>query len=196
MTPFPLSADPAASQPTAAEATLSPLLAQPLWLECRVKVVIDPEQYLLDNGSLARRASSCLLQAQGGDRVLASVLADGSVHVLHILERSAAAAVLSVGGSEQLSIRQPEVHIDCQRRLALRSLGDAELTAATGTLSLQGRNLFACAVDSLVQQSGHWLARMGHALIEASELLRLHGQQTLLTAEQDVKIDGDRISMG
>jgi len=86
--------------------------------------------------------------------------------------------------------------LNSERRLALRSLGDVELTAATGTVALQGRNIFATAADSLVQQSGHWIARMGHALLEAGELLRLHGKQALLTADKDIKVDAERISMG
>lgn len=169
----------------------------PRWLDARVKVVVDHERYLLDSGCLARRASSCLLKVHGGDRVMAVVLADDSAHIVHILERNPAnSAVLSLADSEQLSIHQHELVIDCQQRLALRSLGDTEITAATGTLSLQGRNVFTAATDSLIQHSGHWIARMGHALVEAGELLRMHGKQTLLTAEHDVKIDAERISMG
>jgi hypothetical protein len=173
------------------------MAAAPRWAEARVKVLLDAERYLLDSGQLARRAPSCLLQAQAGDRVATLTLADDSVFIVHILERSAtASALLSVAECRSVALHQEEIVLSSQRRLALRSLGDTEITAATGTLALQGRNIFATAADSLVQQSGQWIARMGHALLEASDLLRLHGKQTLLTADKDVKIDAERISMG
>ncbi|HZX30955.1 MAG TPA: DUF3540 domain-containing protein [Rhodocyclaceae bacterium] len=166
------------------------------WTDAAVKVLLGEDRYLLDNGRLARRAPSCLLQPQAGDRVMALAVGD-ETHIVHILVRSReATAQLSVSGADTVALRQDEIQLDARRRLRLRSLGDTEVTAATGTLSLQGRNLFAHAVDSLVQQSSHWIARMGHALIEASELLRAHGRQALVTADQDIKIDAERISMG
>lgn len=168
----------------------------PAWSAASVKVLLGDDRYLLDNGRLALRAPSCLLQPQIGDRVMVLALGDEG-HIVHILARSKdSPAQLSVSRASSLVMRQDEILLDCRRRLRLRSLGDTEVTAATGTLSLQGRNLFAHALDSLVQQSSHWVARMGHALIEASELLRAHGRQTLVTADQDIKIDAERISMG
>ncbi len=167
-----------------------------LWAAAGVKVLLGEDRYLLDNGRLAQRAPSCLLQPQAGDRVMALALGDDT-HIVHVLQRSRdGTAQLSVSRAGSVALRQDEILLDCRRRLRLRSLGDTEITAATGTLSLQGRNLFANAVDCMVQQSGHWIARMGHALIEASELLRAHGRQALVTADQDIKIDAERISMG
>jgi len=168
----------------------------PLWAAAWVKVLLGEDRYLLDNGRLARRAPSCLLQPQAGDQVMALGLGDDT-HIVHVLQRSRdGTAQLSVSRASSVALRQDEILLDCRRRLRLRSLGDAEVTAATGTLSLQGRNIFAHGVDSLVQQSSHWIARMGHALLEASELLRLHSRQALVTAERDMKIDAERISMG
>ncbi|MGE5491912.1 MAG: DUF3540 domain-containing protein [Actinomycetota bacterium] len=182
--------------PSAEEATADTPPRAIHWTDASVKVLLGEDRYVLDNGRFARRAPSCLLQPQAGDRVMALAVGD-ETHIVHILVRSReATAQLSVSGADTVALRQDEIQLDARRRLRLRSLGDTEVTAATGTLSLQGRNLFAHAVDSLVQQSSHWIARMGHALIEASELLRAHGRQALVTADQDIKIDAERISMG
>jgi len=167
-----------------------------LWTEASVKVLLGDDRYLLDNGRLTQRAASCLLQPQVGDRVMVLSLNE-EAHIVHILARNKdGEALLSVSKASSLTLRQEEILIESRRRLRLRSLGDTEVTAATGTLSLQGRNLFINAVDSLVQQASHWICRMGHALIEASELLRMHSRQALVTAERDIKIDAERISMG
>jgi hypothetical protein len=171
-------------------------VAEPAWSEALVTAVADDEALRLDDGRLARRAASCLLQPQPGDRVLVVALGGGECRIAHVLDRDAAAAAcLSVAGASTVKLRAPQVALEAFSHLALRSLGDAEATAA-GNLSLQGRNLFVTAADAFVQHAEHWVGRLGHALLEARQLFRLHGAHAIITAEKDVKIDDERISMG
>lgn len=170
--------------------------AEPAWSEARVTALADEDAFRLDDGRLARRAASCLLQPLPGDRVLAVALRGGECRIAHVLDRDAAAAAcLSVAGAATLKLRAPVLALEAISRLALRSLGDAE-TSAAGNISLQGRNLFVTAADAFVQHAEHWVGRLGHALLEARQLFRLHGAHAIITAEKDVKIDGERISMG
>lgn len=171
--------------------------SEPTWSDAVVDSVLDAERCLLDDGRVAKRAASCLLQLLPGDRVLVAAVAAGERHVVHVLERSAAAdASLSVAGAPTLALRAPAVSLEATSRVALRSLGDVDVTAAAGSLNLQARNVFTHAADAIVQHAEHWVGRLGHAMLEARQLLRLHGQHTIVTAAKDVKIDGERISMG
>ncbi len=165
-------------------------------LELRVAVVFDDGDCLLGNGVRASRAVSCLVEPRAADRVLASAGADGRWHVLHILTREAGgAAQLSVQGADALALRQQRVSLHAVEALELACAGDASLTSAR-TLSINARTLFCTVAGTLVEQAAQYVGRMGQYLLDARELLRLHGQHALITAERDVKVDGERISMG
>lgn len=166
-------------------------------IDSRIAVLFDDGSCLLGNGSRARRAFSCLVEPQTGDRVLASRLEDGSCHVLHIIERDDAdKACLSVPGASTLALRQSRIDLHAGKSLHMGSAGEASLSAAGGTLSLNGRNLFITVSESIVEQACHYVGKIGQYLLDVRELLRLHGNDALLTAARDIKVDAERISMG
>ncbi|MBL8511024.1 MAG: DUF3540 domain-containing protein, partial [Betaproteobacteria bacterium] len=55
---------------------------------------------------------------------------------------------------------------------------------------------FTQVSETLVQSARHTVGRAEHYLMEVKKLLRLQGKQVMVTAEKDVKVDGERISMG
>lgn len=164
--------------------------------ELRIAVVFEDGGCLLGNGARAVRAVSCLVELRAGDCVLAVAGADGRWHVLHVLAREAGGvAQISVQDADALAIRQQRVSLHAVDQLELACAGDASLTSAR-TLSINARTLFCTVAGALVEQAAHYVGRMGQYLLDARELLRLHGQHALITAERDVKVDGERISMG
>ena len=182
------------SAPTASK------LPQPLPLqlvEAKIVVALERHSYLLNDGRMARQALSCLVRPEVGDHVLATSDQNDTLYILHVLERPGLQQVLlSAPGAQALSIEQDEITLNAGRSMALRALDDVEISAATGVMSLNGRNLFVAVQDSLVQNVGYFIGKAGHYLLEVRQLLRLHGQQALVTAEEDVKVDAERISMG
>jgi hypothetical protein len=195
----PVESHPAGSMPSrgvapAAAPGAAPVVAD--LFDLRIAVVFDDGDCLLGNGARATRAVSCLVEPHAGDRVLASAGADGRWHVLHILAREAGGtAQLSVQGADALALRQQRVSLHAVESLELACAGDASLTSAR-TLSINARTLFCTVAGTLVEQAAQYVGRMGQYLLDARELLRLHGQHALITAERDVKVDGERISMG
>ncbi|MCQ0029935.1 DUF3540 domain-containing protein [Burkholderia glumae] len=166
-------------------------------VEARVIVALEQHAYLLDDGRIAHQALSCLIRPEVGDHVLVATCRNDASYILHVLYRAETRQVqLSVPGAEELRVEQARIGLVANQTIALHALADVEVTAATGVLSLTARNLFATAQESLVQNVGQFIGRAGHYLLEVSRLLRLHGQQAIVTAEQDVKVDGERISMG
>lgn len=176
----------------------SPAVASPVVLtETRVAMVLDEAHCLLASGRQASRALSCLVEPLAGDLVLAAQ-SEAGCYVLHVLAREARPepTALSVAGASGLSLRGRRVAIHALDSLELMSARDASMTAATGNLSLTARNLFETVSESLVQQSRHFVGKAGQFLLEVRHLLKLHGQDALITAERDIKADAERISMG
>jgi hypothetical protein len=166
-------------------------------VDTRVAMLFEDGGCLLGNGMRAARALSCLIEPQSGDRVLVAVGSDGLAHVLHVLAREAGGcARLSVPGAESVALNQRRIAVHALERVEIGSAGDVSVSAGGGTLALEGRNLFATATDAIVQQAAHFVGKVGQYLLDARGLLRLHGEHALLTAERDVKVDAERISMG
>jgi hypothetical protein len=63
-------------------------------------------------------------------------------------------------------------------------------------LRLTARNLFTTVSESLVQNVRNYIGQAEQYLLDVRQVLRMHGKQASVTAEQDVKIDAERISMG
>ncbi len=116
---------------------------------------------------------------------------------MHILERhTSAAAALSVPGAEALNIRQAKIGIHSVGTLELASARDVSVTAASGVLALNAANLFMTVSESIVQQSRDFIGKTVQYMLDVRQLLRMHAKDTLVTAERDVKMDAERISMG
>ena len=176
----------------------SPAVASPVALtETRVVMVLDEAHCLLANGRQASRALSCLVELQAGDQVLVAQ-SEAGCHVLHVLMREVRPepTALSVAGSAGVSLSGRRIAIYALDSLELMSARDASMTAATGNLSLTARNLFETVGENLVQQSRHFVGKAGQFLLEVRHLLKMHGQDALITAERDIKADAERISMG
>jgi hypothetical protein len=169
----------------------------PVWSEACIAVVLDDHRFLLDDGRLARQALSCLVLPQVGDRVLVSSSAGAEAYVVHVLSRNNLhAARLAVPGAAELHIEQESVALHAEGTIALHCLRDVEIAAATGVLTLNANNLFSTVNESKVESVRHYVGKAEHYLLDAGQLLRLQGRQAMLLAEQDVKIDSDRISVG
>jgi hypothetical protein len=175
----------------------APLPTEPVWAEAHIALELVDGQYLLEDGRLAQQAVSCLITPAAGDQVLVAACKDGENYIVHLLRRlRESAACLSVPGAEQITIRQPRINLSATEQIAVRSLRDVEITAAAGVLAFTARNLFTTVSESLVENVRHYVGNVGQYLLEVKQVLRLHGKQTSVTAEQDVKVDAERISMG
>ncbi len=173
------------------------LPAAPAWFEAVIRASNGRDSWRLDDGRSARQAVSCLVTPEPGDRVLLVATASGECFVLHVLARvDGGRATLAVPGAEAVSIRQAEVDIAATRSIALRAAGDVEVTSVQGALSLNARQVFASAAESLVQTARTYVGQVEQFLVDARQFLRLHGEQAMITARQDAKIDAERISLG
>ena len=165
--------------------------------EAIVHEVLEDNFWRLDDGRCAQQATSCLITPQAGDRVLLVCMADDSHYLLQVLTRKENShATLAVPGADRLSIQQRQVDVSASKGIALRAMENVEVTALRGPISLTARNIFTSAADSLVQTARSCIGQVDQFLITARQLMRLHSEQTIVTARQDAKIDAERISLG
>ncbi|OYO27463.1 DUF3540 domain-containing protein [Janthinobacterium sp. PC23-8] len=180
--------------------TKKPLAQAPaplIWQDAQVAVQLEAHSFLLDDGRLARQATSCLLTPQAGDRVLSVSGRDGTAFIVHVLQRNELqAASLGVPGAQQLTIAQERITLSASDQIEVHALRNIDVTAATGVLSMACGNLFMTVNETLVQNTRNFIGKAGQYLLEVKQLLRLHGQQTILTADKDIKVDAERINMG
>ena len=179
--------------PRATDRSPTPLLG----FEGRIVERLADGRLRLDDGTLAETALGCLLQPEVGDRVLYTTSKTGDAFILQPLAREKVErARLTVPGAHGLDLHQPSVRISATDEINLRSLKDLEATAATGTLRLNAHNLFTTVSETLVENARHHIAQVGNYAMKVRELLRIHGRQGIVTAEKDLKMDAERISMG
>jgi len=170
---------------------------EPLWAEVNIVLELDDGSYLLDDGRLAQQAVSCLLRPCAGDRALVASCKGGENYILHLLHRPRSnTACLSVPGVRQLAISQAQIDLSATEGLTLSALHDVEITAVAGVLRMTARNLFTTVSESLVENIHHYIGRAEQYLLDVKQVLRMHGKQASVTAEHDVKIDAERISLG
>ena len=170
-----------------------------LGYEGRVIERLNDGRVRLDNGLTARPALSCLIRPRAGDRALYTQSESGDCFLLQLLARAEGEeprAVLTVPGARGLDLHQASVTISATEKINLRSRKDLEATAATGTLRLNARNLFTTVSEALVENALEHIAHVGGYALKVRELLRIHGRQGIVTAEKDLKMDAERISMG
>jgi len=151
-------------------------------------------QFILDDGRHLAPAISCLVQPQIGDIVL--VCTQPAV-ILAILERrQPSEARISVPGATMLRVQHRSIAIETSDTLALRSLRDTELSAATGTLNIAARNLYMTALETLVERAADRIAKIGSYALEVSGLLRMHTGHGIFTANKQIRIDAEQLHLG
>ncbi|HKQ30732.1 MAG TPA: DUF3540 domain-containing protein [Burkholderiales bacterium] len=167
-----------------------------VWLDGWIAEELPDDTYRLDDGTLACTAASCLLRPRGGDRIVA--LACGrEVFITAILERGdASTAEIGVTGAPELTLAAPRVTVRASETITMQSLRDVDVTAIGGNLSLSARNVVTTAADAIIENMRHYIAHAEAFAVQVKTLLRMHSKTAVVTAEQDIKVDAERISLG
>ena len=161
----------------------------------------------------AVQAASCLLSPQVDDVVMCSE-SDLGIHVLHVLDRSERErATVSAPGAKRLVLEQPAIDV---------RTGDFDASAARARVEVEQLHLFSRLVavvaggfelvadrvkriarlettsteDSVRTVRNTDTLRAGHILHDASEVMCLRSEVAVIEARGDVRVNGERITMG
>ena len=178
----------------------------------------------------ARRATSCLVAPNVGDRVLVALEEAGDAFVLAVLEqRCEGVTNIEVDGDIALSTTTGKVAIAAQEGVDVVSpspvkiaAGEVSITAALGRLRVEaldvlGRvvdaefgkvKVFASSIDSVLErftQRARYSRRTveeldqvkaGHIDYAAAGNTHLRGENTLVSAEDLVKLNAEQVHLG
>lgn len=161
----------------------------------------------------ARQAASCLLAPEVGDVVMCSISPLG-IHILHVLERDAAeSATLSAPGAERLILAQAAIDMRAQELSATAERAKAHvdklhlfsrlvsvvaggLDIVADRLKRVARQETTSATDSVRTVQNTDTLRAGHILRDASEVMSLRSDIAVIESRGDMRVNGERISMG
>lgn len=171
-------------------------LMQGAWIDALI-LAIEGEVFVLDNGLRAEQSAACLLQPAEGDRVLMYCGEAGQLFITQVLQQaSQEQACLSVKGVKRLKIEQAEVSVLAQNEIRLTAVKNIDLSAIAGNLSVHADNIFSSVKDTVVEQAKHRISKAMTYALDVTGLTRMHSEQAVVTAEKDLKMDAERISMG
>jgi len=211
---------------------------------------IDPEPPFLDSGAIvrvaeggelwvrtprgsigARRAVSCLVEPEVGDRVLCAVEPDRAF-ILAVLERDAAKPTITrLVADGDLELRAPNGRVRVGAGEGIDLVAAKEVTVATGKLQVRAvdagvlldrltfvggavraqiakARLFAGSLDATLDRLTQRVKRSYRVVEELDQVraenidyraekhLAIRGENTIMTARELVKVDGEQVHIG
>ncbi len=166
-----------------------------------VHSLVDGNQFLIDGGMVADRADGCLLTPQVNDQVLTciQVAETGTTKatIIQILHRQdTSPACINVPSCEEIHIHQNRLRLSAKEHLSLLSREKLQITATLGALQIKAKEMFNCIANSLIETAKVRVSRAEFTQINSNSLTQFQSNQTVLTADEDVKIDAERIHLG
>lgn len=174
------------------------------------------EVWTADGLMEARRAASCLVAPEAGDLILLGGPTGARPFVLAVLERAGTGATrISVEGDLTAVLPSGRFTVAATDGVALASNGAVSIDATRidaraqeGSLVVSKARLLATTLDATIERVSQTVKRIfrrveelehvraGQIDVAADGNLRMHGENTLLTARQLVKADGKQIHIG
>lgn len=174
------------------------------------------EVHTTDGTFCARRAVSCLITPEKGDLVLLAGQRSADLYVLAVLERPGCCdARISTHGDLTFDLRSGRLTVataegvDLISKKAVSVIAERlEARAREGSLFLGSIKLIAGAVNSTVDCLSQTVKRAYRRITEIEHVragqidcatkgnMRLHGENTLMTARELVKADAKQIHIG
>lgn len=157
--------------------------------------------YELTGGQQAICAVSCVIEPQQGDTVLCygqSNMGDqAQVYILAILQRDTGrSARLTVPSCDELTISQSGIQCHAQNALELGCRNHIKLTSVSGNVEVRAQNLIQTLVGSIIESASERVCNASFIQFCASFMTRFHSNQTVMTADSDIKIDAERVNLG
>ncbi len=152
--------------------------------------------FIIDDVIEAETAFSCIVRPETGDRIVYLKSAN-AVFITDILKRDqVCVADIQIKGVDELSIKSKKLNLVAGEQLNLKSLKTIDITAFLGVVSLTGMNLVTTVKESIIQNAASHITSVKNYTLNAKNLLRTHGKHHIMTADEEIRMDGERINMG
>jgi len=142
--------------------------------------------WVIDSHFSADCAINLLVKPCVGDKVC-FIEMDNAYYITQLLSRDLSNETLVIQSDKKVHWLAPELKLTAFENLEFVSLNK---------VAISSKNYVMSAANTMIQQAENLLQQVGQFSLTAKGLLRLSGKQQLITAEKDVRIDGERINMG
>ena len=139
---------------------------------------------VINSSIYALVADGLLLSLRVGDLV-AYLQGSQGVFVIQVVKQQGAERRIEL--DKKLHVSAHSICFAAEQDLELVSVNRLAMTARHGVIS---------AAETLVSTAEHAIHQVAQFMVSAKGLLRLNGKNQLITAEEDVRVDGKRINMG
>ncbi|WDE08067.1 DUF3540 domain-containing protein [Thalassomonas viridans] len=146
----------------------------------------EKQHWQLDGEFYASCAISLLVKPELGDKVCFTQV-EGCYYLIQILSRSHNHQELVLETPKKVHWIAPRLRFTAFEQLELISLNK---------LALTGKDYVMSATSSMVLHAEHMIQQLGQLSLTAKGLLKQSAKHQVITAEKDVRIDGERINMG
>lgn len=162
----------------------------------------------------ATQAVSCLVRPEVGDQVIVRGPRESALYVTDVLARVAATRTIAADGDLELDVNG-KVTVHAKEGINLLSprrvvVATAELAATAGKAALESQQarVLANVIDATAERISSRFSRVFRRVFELEHVrsgqldyvadgnVRMHGDNTILTARELVKADGKQIHMG
>jgi hypothetical protein len=152
--------------------------------------------YILDMELDAVRAISCIVVPDTGDYVNYCETEKGR-YILNILQRNVSSEICLNGpDSNELTVNSKRFRILSEKSVEIVSCGDITISSIAGTIVLNAQNFLKSIVDSAITLAQNCIIRAVQISTDVEQVCRIHSCHHIITADKDVRIDGERINMG
>ena len=152
----------------------------------RISDIDDSSKWLIDDQFSACCAAGLLVKPNIGDVVSFSMV-EGQYYIIQIIKRQDSSQDLVIESTSNINMLAPKMNFT--------ALEDFEVTSFNN-VSLIGNACVLSASESMVQNTQHLIQQASQHSLTVSGLYRVSSKQQIITAQEDVRIDGKRINMG
>ena len=163
--------------------------------------VLKQGGYILQDGQRAMKSASCIVEPEKGDKVLAfSSLEEGYAiaYIIQVLEFASGRenVDLKLHECKEVEWHQESLAIVASKKLSLLSLHSLELMSLKNAIEIKARQLITCITNSIVETARERITTAEFIQMKSSNLTQIQSKQAIITADDDIKIDGERINLG
>jgi hypothetical protein len=144
----------------------------------------------------AVRAVSCIVSPVTGDYVQYVETANGR-YIVNILHRTVTSEIcLSGPDNNELLLQTKRLKIFSATSVNIASRDDVTISSVAGAIILTAQNFFQTIADSVIKLARNYILKAVQISTDAEQINRTHGCHQIITADKDIRIDGERINMG
>lgn len=156
----------------------------------------DDGMYRVNWEDGAERAFSCVVEPEIGDHVVYCEAAKKR-YILSILQRTVQSA-MNLNGPEnnEMILSSKRLSVISQTAVDIAARDEIALTSYAGTIMMTAQNLAESIADTVVRTVRNLIVKAVQISADAEQVCRVHGCHQIITADKDIRIDGERINMG